>query len=449
MSVVKAGLRRFASLTIMAAGVVGAMVIGCGATAAVAAPVVTDDFATLPPGSRPIALAVADDGSVFTANSGSDSVTKLRPDGTRDPAFGGALPTGALPFTLAYGDGAVFVTSVVLNKLWMLDATSGEIDSSFDTMLGRVLDGRHPTAVTTDHAGHVFVLASGDQRVVEVSRAGSVLAEYPLDASAETQSLSFGDDGVLYAANSGDGTVSRIVFDRLGHGTVETAWAALSPGVRPQGLAFDHHGFVYAVSSAHETVSKIDQRLPSGVNVIAEYRLPGSFPFGIASDALGNVYTSNIGDNTVSMFPVDGSPAATIATLSGSPDAEAITADAHGGLFTANFGSDGVSHIELAPRLTSPLPTAAGTVGVPVSFTMTASGLDPISFSAAGTLPFGLVLDPTSGVVSGTPTSTGTFRFDLVATNAIGISGPQRVTISIAPAEGSTGCWYWLEPCGV
>ncbi|QWT25006.1 putative Ig domain-containing protein [Subtercola sp. PAMC28395] len=429
--------------------IVGSVLVG-EATAAQATPVVTGTFASLAPGSRPSAIALGDDGSVFTADSGRDAVSKVSPAGITDPAFHGWLPLGALPSTLVYSKGALLVTSPLLDKLWMIDASSGEINTSFDAALGLSFDGRHPSAVAADATGTIYVLAADDQRVVAVSRAGAVLAEYSLDPAAGTQALVFGDDGSLFTANPGDGTISRIVFDHAGHGVVEPAWATAGPGVRPQALAFDHHGYLYSVSSAHETVSKFDTRLPPGLNLAAEYDLSGSYPLGIASDALGNVYTSNVGDDTISLFAADGSPAATVATLPGTPDAESVVADTRGSLFTANFSANSISRVELAPKLTSSPPPGTGQVGAPyASAAPTTSGLDPTGFTVSGTLPFGLRLDPVTGVISGTPTTAATFDFDLIATNSVGRSGPQHVSLTIAPVTGSTGCWYSPLPCGL
>jgi RHS repeat-associated protein len=83
--------------------------------------------------------------------------------------------------------------------------------------------------------------------------------------------------------------------------------------------------------------------------------------------------------------------------------------------------------IQIAP---STLPDL--TVGVPVSRTLLATGgSGTYAYSlVTGTLPAGLVLS-SQGVLSGTPTATGTFTFDIRATDASGCSATQTYTLRI------------------
>lgn len=88
-----------------------------------------------------------------------------------------------------------------------------------------------------------------------------------------------------------------------------------------------------------------------------------------------------------------------------------------------------------APQLSGSAP--AGTVGqVYAGFapTLAPGAAQPVSYALRGTLPPGLVLDPATGAISGTPTQAGTFSFSITASNAGGTSAPLALTITVAAA---------------
>lgn len=99
-------------------------------------------------------------------------------------------------------------------------------------------------------------------------------------------------------------------------------------------------------------------------------------------------------------------------------------------------GICGLQIVEQVPAL-PPAPiiagpsSANGTFGQPFSYAIAASG-NPISYGATG-LPAGLVLDPTSGTISGAPAAAGIFDVTLSATNAGG-TGTAALALEIARA---------------
>jgi hypothetical protein len=79
---------------------------------------------------------------------------------------------------------------------------------------------------------------------------------------------------------------------------------------------------------------------------------------------------------------------------------------------------------------TSPLPN--GTVGTAYSQTLSASGGIITSWAiSSGSLPGGLTLNTSTGVISGTPTASGTFTFSAKAINSCGNSATKSFTITI------------------
>ena len=85
--------------------------------------------------------------------------------------------------------------------------------------------------------------------------------------------------------------------------------------------------------------------------------------------------------------------------------------------------------------VTTTSPLTSGVVGTPYSQTLSAAGgTAPYTWSIlTGSLPAGLSLTP-AGVISGTPTSTGTQTFTVGLTDSALVTASQSLTLSISPA---------------
>jgi Leucine-rich repeat (LRR) protein/fibronectin type 3 domain-containing protein len=107
----------------------------------------------------------------------------------------------------------------------------------------------------------------------------------------------------------------------------------------------------------------------------------------------------------------------------------------------ANLPIDGAGNvilyaewIEIPVITTTSLP--GGVFGLPYSQALASDGTMPIAWTiVAGSLPAGLSLNVAAGVISGTPSVTGTFAFTVQATNSAGYAfRALNITISASPS---------------
>jgi uncharacterized protein (DUF1800 family) len=106
--------------------------------------------------------------------------------------------------------------------------------------------------------------------------------------------------------------------------------------------------------------------------------------------------------------------------------------------------SSGTSSSNGPAVITSAL-NAVAFLNQPFSFTVTAANT-PLSFSASG-LPPGLSFNTTSGLISGTPTASGSYQVLLTASNAVG-SGASLVNILVIDTGSSVVREVWTNAPG-
>jgi hypothetical protein len=87
-----------------------------------------------------------------------------------------------------------------------------------------------------------------------------------------------------------------------------------------------------------------------------------------------------------------------------------------------------------APAITSP-DKVSFAVGIPWSFSVTATGFPAPTFGDPGALPSGVTFNKATGVLSGTPAagSAGTCNLTFKASNGVGVDATQDFTLTVTP----------------
>lgn len=203
-------------------------------------------------------------------------------------------------------------------------------------------------------------------------------------------------------------------------------------GIPPAGQLFSTCGF------SCPTITLSPASLPGGTTGVAYSQTitasggASPFTFAITSGA------QPTGLNLASNGKLTGTP-----TANGTFNFDVTATDKNNCTGTKSYSiTIGCPNITLSP---SSLPS--GTINVPYSQTITASGgAAPVTFAiTSGAQPTGLNLS-SGGVLSGTPTATGPFTFDVTATDNNGCQGTQRYTVTINPCNAPSAPTLSINP---
>ncbi len=166
--------------------------------------------------------------------------------------------------------------------------------------------------------------------------------------------------------------------------------------------------------------------------------------------------TMTVGTAAIFLVTATGHPAATLGESGALPNGVTLSTgtgilagtpvSGSGGVYTLTLtASNGVSPsatqtftltVDEPPTITS-AAAATFALGSNGSFTVIASGFPSSTFSESGALPNGVLLNPTTGVLGGTPTVAGSFSIQITAGNGIGSSATQSFTLTVNQAEGT------------
>ena len=327
-----------------------------------------------------------------------------------------------------------------------------------------------PAGVAVDSSGNVYVADTLNHVIRKVTSGGvvSVLAgSTGASGSADltlANSRFFNPQGVavnaagtfVYVADSGNNSVRRI--DVSGD-----AVTTIATGFKPYGMTLNAAGtMLYVADYNGHTIRSIN--LGSGnalatvagtINSSGATDSPALFrnPTGVTIDSAGDLYVADFGNNIIRK--ISGSTVTTIAGsagLLGTADGVGSSARFQGpfgivatAVNTFYLSDSNNQTIRRGSPATAPGITSANnttfTVNQAGSFTVTATGSPAPTFSVvSGALPSFATLNATTGVISGTPTSSAgsPFTFTIQASNGVTPAATQAFTLNVNQAPTIT-----------
>ena len=214
----------------------------------------TDDVKTIIVGAHPSAIA-AGLGSIWVANDDSGTVTRIEPgSGSTQTIVVGDEPAG-----VAVAAGSVWVTNSE-------DGTVSRIDPSRGRVVETIQVGDDPTGIAAGR--DVWVADSGSNTVSEITGSG--------DKYSVAQTIHVGNDpqGIaivgndVWVTNNLDGTVAKIST------TGTSVDATVYVGAEPTQIA-GVHGDVWVATQADESLAEIDPASPRVVRTVHVGVVPG------------------------------------------------------------------------------------------------------------------------------------------------------------------------------
>ena len=279
----------------------------------------------------PRAIAVDRAGTVYTANVPSggcsptecqfNGISRITPDGTSTPDWV-PLPAGSYPRAIAIDSaGNLYTANSGSNNVSKI--TPGGVSTILGTTGGR------PTAIAIDSAGNVYTANGGPD-----GWSGNVSKITP-DGVSTTLGVTDGSPTGIALDAAGNVYTSNSISRSLNASTTFSTVTKITPrgvttvfgvtGRGPAGIAIDSAGNVYTTNN--EAGSGVSRITPDGVSTTIP---SGGFPVGITIDSANNVYTSNLRWGTISKITPDGQSTPDWAATGSVPGGIAQECDGYG-----------------------------------------------------------------------------------------------------------------------
>jgi len=395
--------------------------------------------------SQPFAIAVDSNGNLYVADGGNNVIRKVSPSGVVTTIAGQAGVRSSIDgiginatFGIINGiaidvSGNLYVTDSTFNTVRKISASTYNVSTLITSTAGL----KNPTGIAVDLSGNLYVSDTGNCIIRKITPSGSMTTLA----------------GIINKAGGQDGPATSATFGS------------------PSGIAVDSLGNVFVCDTSNSTIRQVNTN--GTVSTIGGYvGAPGFFdgtlsntgsqfagPYALAIDSSGSLYITD--QASLSLLrkissPTKASPK--VSTLAGQlgvasrwdgtgaganfNNPHGIAIDANGVIYISDTGNNTIRKGLTASTAVS-IPTVAtaiqnGQAGSSYNYTLSATN-SPTSFTlTSGTLPLGLNFNSSTGLISGIPTTAGTYNVYFTASNSAGTSSPSLISLTISGSTAVT-----------
>lgn len=394
----------------------------------------------LGPSSVAVSGASGSVGRIYVANFNNNTVSQFAAGAISGSGVTSNTSSGTFPSFL----GALAPRSVAVNSLGTVFLSSGNVSTQNVAIMtgsplaltGTISIGSEPTGLAVSTTTDELFVADAGSDLVRVIAPGSTTIAASVAVGSGPLGVTAGPGGLIFVANASGNSVS--VIDSATRAVVRT----VPVGATPRQIAVTSDGTAYVTNSFDNTVSVI----PPGASSAA-YTVPvAAFPNGIAASPSGLVLVGHGSTGLVTVLsPGAGcSGPSIVATMDvGAEDSTGDIAFAPDGTGYVQWDGTGpqynVSVLQPdKPTFLASCPPSSLQAWSPWSYSYSAVGGSASTYSVvSGSLPPGVTLDSSTGLLSGKITAVGNYTFTIRATNSQGSTDAPARTISVwepAPA---------------
>ncbi len=393
------------------------------------------------PGVTPIDITSGPDGALWFTDSQGANIWRVTTAGVLTQY---AMPNGhAGADSITSGpDGALWFTADGHTTIGRI--TTAGVFGTFTPIPGTSADGSfYPKTIVAGSDGALWFTVPFSDMVGRITT-GMVVTTYNIPSASEATAITSGSDGALWAIEPSNNHLARVTTA----GAV-TEYALPSPGAgfisTLNGITSGPDGDLWYTE--YESLITAEGLPPAGiigqVAIIPQLTVTAACPANTAISGQPYSFTvSTTGGLAPLTWSLQTGPLPAGLTLNSStgvisgtttalgtyPILVVVTDSSSPTAQTATYNCSIIVTTQLTVSATCP---AAGAVqNAAYSFPITASGgQGPLTWSlTTGSFPTGVTLNPATGVISGTPTVTGTFPFSVTVSDTS--TPPQMVVYS-------------------